>query len=86
MPELCRMGCLVIQMYHDDHPAPHIHVRYPGFPSIRVDIRTLEVKGGARFPEKQIGTALRWARLRRELLAAWERMEAGGSPGSIEPL
>jgi hypothetical protein len=41
---------IVVRMWHDDHPPPHIHVEYQGFEAL-VDIRTGEVSEG-RLPKK----------------------------------
>ena len=86
MPELCRMGSLVMQMWLDDHPGPHFHAHHDG-QSISVYIRTLEVEDAGGFHPKKKRIALKWARKRRsELLIAWERVERHQLPGKIPPL
>ena len=36
---------IIVRMWHDDHPPPHIHVEYQGFEAL-VDVRTGEVRQG----------------------------------------
>jgi uncharacterized protein DUF4160 len=30
MPEISRFFGIIVRMYYDDHPPPHIHVEYEG--------------------------------------------------------
>lgn len=42
MPILSIFFGIIVRMWHDDHPPPHIHVEYQGFEAL-VDIRTGEI-------------------------------------------
>jgi hypothetical protein len=42
MPILSVFFGIIVRMWHDDHPPPHIHVEYQGFSAL-VNIRTGEV-------------------------------------------
>jgi len=46
MPTLSIFFGIVIRMWHDDHPPPHIHAEYQGFEAL-VDIATGEVRDGS---------------------------------------
>ena len=50
MPILSVFFGIIVRMWHDDHPPPHIHVEYQGFEALVV-IRTGEVSEG-RLPRK----------------------------------
>jgi len=50
MPILSVFFGIIVRMWHDDHPPPHIHVEYQGFEAL-VDIRTGDVTTG-RLPRK----------------------------------
>ena len=39
MPILSVFFGIIVRMWHDDHPPPHIHVEYQGFEAL-VDVRT----------------------------------------------
>ena len=45
MPTLSIFFGIIIRMWHDDHPPPHIHVEYQGFEAL-VKIATGEVSEG----------------------------------------
>ena len=45
MPILSVFFGIIVRMWHDDHPPPHIHVEYQGFEAL-VDVRTGEVRQG----------------------------------------
>lgn len=46
MPTLSIFFGIIVRMWHDDHPPPHIHVEYKGFEAL-VNITTDEVTEGA---------------------------------------
>ena len=45
MPTLVIFFGIVIRMWHDDHPPPHIHVEYQGYEAL-IEIATGEVREG----------------------------------------
>lgn len=50
MPILSVFFGIIVRMWHDDHPPPHIHVEYQGFEAL-VRIDTGEISQG-RLPKK----------------------------------
>lgn len=46
MPTLSIFFGIVIRIWHDDHPPPHIHVEYQGFEAL-VDIASGDVRDGS---------------------------------------
>jgi hypothetical protein len=74
MPILSVFFGIIVRMWHDDHPPPHIHVEYQGFEAL-VDIRTGEVTMG-RLPKKAATIVSDWCRQHQsELLDNWERAQ-----------
>ena len=45
MPEISRFFGIIVRMFYDDHPPPHIHARYGEF-EVKVDIKTGDVLSG----------------------------------------
>jgi hypothetical protein len=85
MPELARFFGLIITMYWNDHPPPHIHVRY-GSQRALIDIETLSIIAGSLSP-RALGLVIEWAALHRaELLTNWERARARQPLQPIRPL
>lgn len=85
MPELCRMGSLVIRLIVDDHNWPHVHVEYAENQAL-LRIHDLAIYEG-NLPPAQRRRLLKWARLHhRELREAWERAERREEVRPIEPL
>lgn len=79
MPILATFFGMIIRMWHDDHPPPHIHVEYQGFEAL-VDIRTGVVKEG-KLPRKAAAIVKEWSiRHRTELLSNWNKAQ------NFEPL
>ena len=74
MPILSVFFGIIVRMWHDDHPPPHIHVEYQGFEAF-VDIATGEVTRG-RLPNRAASIVRDWClRHRAELLENWERAQ-----------
>ena len=59
MPILSVFFGIIVRMWHDDHPPPHIHVEYQGFEAL-VDVRTGEVRQG-RLPRNRGQTTITYA-------------------------
>jgi hypothetical protein len=79
MPILSVFFGIIVRMWHDDHPPPHIHVEYQGFEAF-VEIRTGEISEG-RLPKKAAALVKEWClRHQEELMANWARAQ------SLEPL
>ncbi len=72
MPEICRFMGLVVTMYSNDHPPPHIHVRRGD------DEATFLLDGTLHegsLPRRKRALVRRWARLHQpELAACWDRV------------
>lgn len=74
MPILSVFFGIIVRMWHDDHPPPHIHVEYQGFEALVV-IRTGELSEG-RLPRKAAAIVKEWCLAhQQELLANWARAE-----------
>ncbi len=74
MPVLSVFFGIVVRMWHDDHPPPHIHVEYQGFEAL-VEITSGEVRQGS-LPRKAAAIVKEWcATHQTELLRNWERAQ-----------
>ena len=74
MPILSIFFGIVVRMWHDDHPPPHIHVEYQGFEAL-VDIRTGEISEG-RLPKRAAAIVEEWCqRHEADLMANWNRAQ-----------
>ena len=74
MPILSVFFGIIVRMWHDDHPPPHIHVEYQGFEA-RVAIQTGEISEG-RLPRKAAAIVKEWClRHQNELYANWQRAQ-----------
>lgn len=79
MPEIARLGGIVLAMYHDDHQMPHFHARYAEYrASVRLD--PLGVLAG-ELPRPELRTVLEWAAEHAaELAAEWALVAADQPP------
>lgn len=88
MPELSRFFGIIIRMYVEfnaPHHAPHFHAYYQDQVAI-YSIDSLELIAGT-LPRRQQRLVEAWAELHQaELLADWQRLQAGRKPHPIEPL
>ena len=85
MPELSRFYGIVVKVYPDDHPPPHIHAKYGEHQAV-IDIRQLALSGGW-LPLRAQSLVLDWARLhQRELLEAWSLAQQSRPVFKIAPL
>ncbi len=88
MPELARFYGIVIRMYMEPgapHHRPHFHAYYQGEMAIYA-VDAIEILAGS-LPRRQLRLVEAWAELHRdELLADWERLQAGQAPLPIVPL
>jgi len=74
MPILSVFFGIIIRMWHDDHPPPHIYASYQGFEAL-VDIRSGMVIEG-KLPKKAAKIVKEWCLAHEdELLANWERAQ-----------
>jgi hypothetical protein len=88
MPELSRFFGIIIRMFvevGEAHHIPHFHAYYQEDIAV-FSIDPIELISG-RLPKRQQRLAEAWAELHQaELLADWQRLQAGRSPLPIEPL
>jgi len=88
MPELSRFFGIIIRMYAElgvPHHQPHFHAYYQDDVAI-YSIDPVDLIAGL-LPRRQQRFVAAWAELHQtELLADWERLQAGQSPLPIEPL
>ena len=88
MPEIARFLGIIIRMYAEPsapHHRPHFHAYYQDAVGI-YSIDTIELISGA-LPRRQHRLVEAWAELHQdELVANWERLQAGQPPHKIDPL
>ena len=74
---------MVIQMYYDDHPTPHIHVRYSES-RCKIDLAGNLLGGNIPLPKLHI--VIRWIKLHhKELMENWKKVRMGIQPKRIDP-
>lgn len=75
MPIISVFFGIVIRMFHDDHPPPHIHASYQGFEAF-IRISDGGVLQGS-LPNKAARMVRQWVLDHQaELMANWQRGEA----------
>lgn len=88
MPELSRFFGIIIRMYAElgtPHHQPHFHAYYQDDVAI-YSLDPIDLIAGS-LPRRQQRLVIAWAELHQaELLADWERLQAGQRPLPIEPL
>jgi hypothetical protein len=88
MPELSRFFGIIIRMYMEagaPHHTPHFHAYYQANVAV-FGIDPIELIAGD-LPRKQRRFVEAWAEVHQaELIADWERLQAGELPEPIEPL
>jgi hypothetical protein len=85
MPTISSFYGIMIQMYWNDHPPPHFHVRYSGYKAT-VGIQRLEVLTGILPPTAE-RLVLEWAAEHQaELMEDWRLCETKAQPSPIAPL
>ena len=88
MPELSRFFGIVIRMYMEvgqPHHVPHFHAYYHDEVAI-FSLDPIELIAGS-LPRRQRRLVEAWAELRQgELVADWQRLQAGQAPLPIDPL
>ena len=88
MPEIARFFGIIIRMYAEPgapHHRPHLHAYYQDTVAIYT-LDTVELIGGA-LPRRQSRLVEAWTELHQdELIANWERLQAGQPPVKIVPL
>jgi uncharacterized protein DUF4160 len=88
MPEIARFFGIIIRMYVEPsapHHRPHFHAYYQDGVAI-YSIDMIELIAGA-LPRRHHRLVEAWAELHQdELLANWERLQAGRPPVKIDPL
>ena len=75
MPVLSIFFGIIVRMWHDDHPPPHVHVdEYQGYEAF-IDIATGEVTKG-RLPKRAASMVKDWClRHQQELMDNWARAQ-----------
>lgn len=88
MPELSRFYGIIIRMFVEvgtPHHRPHFHAYYQDDVGI-FSLQPVELIAG-ELPKRQRRLVEAWAELREtELLADWQRLQAGQQPLPIAPL
>jgi Domain of unknown function (DUF4160) len=88
MPELCRFFGIIIRMYMEvgqPHQLPHFHAYYQGDAAV-FGLEPIDLIAGT-LPRRQRRLVEAWAELHQaELIADWERLQAGQAALPIEPL
>lgn len=76
---------IVVRVYHEEHPPPHIHVQYAEFAAV-IEIDTGRTLAG-RLPRTAAALVERWRSLHEaELRKAWGTAQNGRIPKRIAPL
>jgi hypothetical protein len=76
---------ILIQMFWNDHPPPHFHVRYGGSKA-RVRIEDPQIISGS-LPRTAERLVLEWAQLHQaELMTNWLLCERRAQPAKVDPL
>jgi hypothetical protein len=85
MPTISTFYGILIQMFWNDHPPPHFHVRYANWRA-RVSIEGLQIISGS-LPRTAERLVLEWAQLHQaELMENWILCERRTQPTKIDPL
>lgn len=88
MAELSRFFGIIIRMFAEHggrHHTPHFHAVYQEHEAV-FTINPVELLSGS-VPNKQQRLVVAWAEIHQEeLKAAWELLDSGKKPSSIEPL
>ena len=88
MPELSRFFGIIVRMYMEagePHHLPHFHAYYQDEVAI-ITLDPVELIAGS-LPRRQRRLVEAWAEMHQdELLADWERLQAGQPPTPIDPL
>jgi hypothetical protein len=85
MPRIASFDGLVVKIYFNDHPPPHVHVYagrigHPGVQAARFSIDTGEMIVG-KLPSAKITTVTSWCEQHRDALNAdWRRARLGLHP------
>ena len=85
MPTISTFYGILVQMFWNDHPPPHFHVRYSDSRA-RVSIEELKIISG-ELPRTAERLVLEWAELHQaELMANWLLCKHQERPTKIDPL
>jgi hypothetical protein len=88
MPELSRFFGIIIRMYMEvqvPHHVPHFHAYYQDDVAV-FSLEPIDLIAGS-LPRRQRRLVEAWAELHEaELMADWQRLQAGQAPLAIEPL
>lgn len=85
MPTISIFYGILIQMFWNDHPPPHFHVRYANYRA-RVSIEEPKIISGT-LPRTAERLVLEWAQLHQtELMENWLLCECQQTPAKIDPL
>lgn len=60
MPTLCTIESIKIDVYAQDHPPPHFHVRFAEY-EVLIEIKTLQVYAGT-IPSSLLRKVINWAK------------------------
>lgn len=85
MPRIAEFSGIVIAMYHEDHGVPHFHAYYGEYRAVFTCNPVRHLHG--HLPGWIRRQVLEWASVRRgDLVANWQRVQAGLPPERIAPL
>jgi len=85
MPTISRFYGITVMIYNNDHPPPHVHIRYGSKNAcVRIDDGTL-LQG--KFPKRQLAFVKEWVLMHRDsLIENWNLALAHAEVFRIEPL
>lgn len=88
MPELSRFFGIIVRMYMEaggPHNLPHFHAYYQDEAAV-FSLNPIELIAGG-LPRREMRLVEAWAELHQaELMADWQRLQAGEAPLPIAPL
>lgn len=91
MPCICEWSGIKVYLYSDDHPPPHVHVKYSGSEALVQIVdgemyRDAENKPPGHLPSAQHEEVKAWLELRRvEVNEAYIKAQSGQNPGKVPP-
>jgi len=84
MPRISAFDGIILVMFYDDHSPPHFHARYGEHVAL-IHIMPAQIAEGS-LPIRIARNVLAWTERRQvELLANWQRVQAGQPLEWIDP-
>ena len=83
MPIIAVFLGIIIKIFHEDHPPPHVHVQYGEYEAV-VEIKTGDIMKG-KLPKRVRQIVRNWVKNKQfELRRAWQVAQENKIPKKIE--